>query len=259
MSDFLDKMIADLKEGAERSEGFMRGGRVGVEVARERRGREAKLANHPMLGPALGAGLGSGLAAAGHGPMLAGPAMAALSASAQGGSPIGAGAGSYLGGSLGGLAGSALGKALFGTVFNPEAGALVGGLAGNVLGSMGGAAIGSSTRDERSLGDKLKDKLGALEQHYTDGTKAAANHFGLKEAFLGALGSLAGGALLRGGLGAAAGRFGGSALGRAAGGVLNAAAKPGMAGHLASGAIDMAGSMAGGAIGNRLQGQGAQG
>lgn len=136
MSDFLDKMIADLKEGASRSEGFIRGGHVGVEVARERRGREEKLA----------------------------------------------------------------------TIAAP------------------------------------------VQRSYEEGAKAAADRF--KVAFLPLLGSLAGGALLRGGLGMAARRFGGNALGRAAQGTLNWAGKGGMRG----GALDMTGSMAGGALGSQLQG-----
>ena len=57
-------------------------------------------------------------------------------------------------------------------------------------------------------------------------------------------------ARLRGGLGMAAKRFGGNALGRGAQGALSWAGKGGMRG----GALDMAGSMAGGAMGNALQG-----
>ncbi len=44
MSDLMDRIIADLVEGARRSEGFIRGSRANVEVARENRGREEKLA-----------------------------------------------------------------------------------------------------------------------------------------------------------------------------------------------------------------------
>lgn len=49
MSDFLEKILADLVEGGRNSEGFMRGSRPTVIVARENRGREEKLASHALL------------------------------------------------------------------------------------------------------------------------------------------------------------------------------------------------------------------
>lgn len=44
MSDFFERFVADLTKGAAETEGFVRGGRVGVEVAREPQGHEQKLA-----------------------------------------------------------------------------------------------------------------------------------------------------------------------------------------------------------------------
>lgn len=146
MSDtFMDQFIADLVKGAERSEGFVRGGHVGVEVSRENRGREEKLASADAL----------------------------------------------------------------------------------------------------------------LASRYAEGAHAALERFGVKEAFLPLLGALAGGTLLRGGLGMAAkglaGRAGvGGMVGRGAQGALNWAGKSPMRGA----AMDMAGSMAGGAAGSMLQGGG---
>lgn len=250
MSDFLDKMIADLKEGAERSEGFMRGGRVGVEVARERRGREEKLAGFGgglggAIGP-LGAAVGAGLQDGDAG-SAAGGALGSLAGGVLG-APVGALGGALVGVPIGALVNLIRGKDVGdGATLGAAVGGTAGGLAGAPLGSIVGGHLGQNRfRDDD---DKPKTKKrAALEAHYADGAKAAADHF--KVAFLPMLGSLAGGALLRGGLGMAAKRFGGNALGRAAGGVMNWAGKSGLRGN----ALDMAGSMAGGAIGSQLQG-----
>lgn len=237
MPDLMDKIIADLVKGAQRSEGFMRGGQVGIEVAREPRGREEKLANHAGLGALAG-----GLAL----PGLGAPIGAALGADE--GQRGQAAIGSVLGGAGGALAGGGLGALLATLTGHPELARMAGG-AGAGLGGVGGMMYGASKGGHKdSLVEKARDKLSSLEQTYAAGAQAAADRF--KVAFLPLLGSLAGGALLRGGLGMAARRFGGNAIGRAAGGALNWAGKGGMRG----GALDMAGSMAGGALGQQLQG-----
>ena len=143
MSDLMDRIIADLVEGARRSEGFIRGGRASVEVARENRGRESKLANHTALGAGLGAGMFEHLGSR-MGIPLAGPAAAALSATTNGGSAFGAGTGSLLGGGMGGYAGAGLAELLH---MNPGTGSEI----GRVLGSGLGAAAGATRRDESKL------------------------------------------------------------------------------------------------------------
>lgn len=243
MPDIMDKIIADLIKGAERSEGFMRGGRVGIEVAREPRGREEKLANHAGLGALAG-----GLAL----PGLGAPIGAALGADEGQRGP--AAIGSVLGGAGGALAGGGIGALLATLTGHPELARMAGG-AGAGLGGVGGMMYGASKGGHKeSLGEKIQNKLSSLEETYADGAKAAADHF--KVAFLPLLGSLAGGALLRGGLGMAARGVGQAGMrgmiGRGAQGALNWAGKGGMRG----GALDMAGSMAGGAAGNMLQGGG---
>lgn len=262
MSDILDKMIADLKEGASRSEGFLRGGHVGVEVARERRGREEKLAMSPGVAGLLGSlagGLGGGAIGGAPGAalgLLAGPLAAA--AQSDEGNRAGGALGNFFGGIGGGLGGGALGAgagagigALAG---NPGLGAMIGG----GLGGLGGSMLGQHALANRwgeddvtKAKNKVKEKVSALEQSHAEGAKAAADHFGVKEALLPLIGSLAGGALLRGGLGMAARRFGGNAVGRAAQGALNFGAKGGWRGN----ALDMAGSTLGGMAGAQLQGQ----
>lgn len=245
MSDpFLDKFMAELIKGAEQAEGFVRGGRVGVEVKRDH-GHEEKLANHAGLG-ALGGGLLL--------PGIGAPVGAALGADeGQGGS---AALGSILGGAGGGLGGAGIGALLAALAGSkPGLGAAVGGAVGGLGGSVYGAHRGGH---KDTLTERIGDKLSALEQRYTEGAEAAVTHFGIKEAFLpllGMAGSLLGGTALRGGLGMAAkglaGKAGiGGAIGRGAQGALNWAGKGGMRG----GALDMAGSMAGGAAGNMLQG-----
>lgn len=239
MSDFMDRVIADLIEGAQRSEGFIRGSRAGVELQRENRGREEKLANHAGLGALAG-----GLAL----PGLGAPIGAALGADE--GQRGHAAIGSVLGGAGGALAGGALGGGLGTLSGNPEIAKLLA-MSGAGVGGVGGMMYGASRGGEApSIMDRIRDKLSALEQRYVDGMEEATTRFGVKEAFLPMLGALAGGSLLRGGLGMAAKRFGGNAIGRGAQGALNWAGKGGMRG----GALDMAGSMAGGAIGNQLQG-----
>jgi hypothetical protein len=152
VSDIMEKIIADLIKGAAESEGFMRGGKVNVEIGRDR-GHETKLAS---FGGALGGGL------------------------------LGGGAGA-LGGGLAGAGTSALlGKLLH---LNPETtqdmGAMLG-LGGAALGGLGGAAAGTSAgMNDPSMLQRLKG--GALEERYVSGVKAAAAAFHVKEAFIGAL------------------------------------------------------------------------
>jgi hypothetical protein len=94
-------------------------------------------------------------------------------------------------------------------------------------------------------------KQATLTDNYTLGVKAAATAFGVKEAFLGALlpmaGSMLGGGALRKGVGALAGGAGGKALGGMAGKIL-----PKMTGGMGGFATDAIGSMAGGALGQKL-------
>lgn len=259
MSDILDKMIADLKEGASRSEGFLRGGHVGVEVARERRGEEHKLANAGGLGAAL-----------------LGPVGAALGADS--GARMQAAGGSLLGGAGGALLGTGLGAGIGALAGNPLLGGALGGLGGGYLGNVIGGQMGGehdnplkklsmfTMSDPKTVAKNIvpgktpppPPKKGpppipaaALKKAFDQGATTAADHFGVKEALLPLIGSLAGGALLRGGLGMAARRFGGNAVGRAAQGALNFGAKGGWRGN----ALDMAGSTLGGMAGAQLQGQ----
>ncbi len=245
MSDpFLDKFMEDLIKGAQSTEGFVRGGHVGVEVQRENRGREEKLAG---LGGALGG--------------MVGPIGAAAVGGLQdqsGSSAFGSGAGSLIGAptgaAVGGLGGAGLG-AIIARIADkdPAEGAALGAALGIPVGALGGSMLGGHLGQNHMR----ESKQGALEQRYADGIKAAAAQFGIKEAFLPLLGALAGGTLLRGGLGMAAkglaGRAGvGGMIGRGAQGALNWAGK----GPMRGAALDMAGSMAGGAAGSMLQGGG---
>lgn len=108
-------------------------------------------------------------------------------------------------------------------------------------------------RENRGREEKLAshDGLSALAARYTDGVKAAAAAFGVKEAFLGALlpmaGSLLGGTAARAGVGALARGAGGSAVSGMASKML-----PKMTGGMGGMATDMLGSMAGGAVGQKL-------
>jgi hypothetical protein len=95
--------------------------------------------------------------------------------------------------------------------------------------------------------EKLASAGGPLEQRYTDGVKAACETLRIKEAFLPLIGSLLGGTALRAGAGALARGVGGKALGG-----LASKALPHMAGGIGGAATDMVGSMAGGALGQKL-------
>ena len=218
MSDLMDRIIADLVEGARRSEGFMRGSRANVEISRENRGREEKLAS---IGGALGGGL------------------------------LGGGAGALGGGLAGAGTGALLAKLLH---LDPSIGQELGGalgVGGAALGGLGGAAAGTAAgQDERKPSFLERMKGGSLETRYVDGVKAAAATFHIKEAFLPLLGSLVGGTALRAGAGALARGAGGKMLGGLAGKAL-----PHMAGGIGGAATDMVGSMAGGALGQKMMPQ----
>jgi hypothetical protein len=165
---------------------------------------------------------------AGLGFVLGGPVGAAIGAdkgqgwSAAGHSMLDAVGGGVGGAALGGLAGA--------FTHNPELAANAARLSFDA-GALAGGAYGASTHGERpGQMDRIRGKTSS---HYVTGAKHAAAKLQLKEAFLGSLiGSLAGGPLAKAGLGAMGKKVGGGLLG---------------------GAVDMAGSMAGGAIGNKLE------
>jgi hypothetical protein len=208
---FFDKFIDDLVKGAQLGEGFVRGSKPSVEISRGSRGREEKLAG---LGGSAAGLLGKGIGMAARHP------GAALG---LGGAALGA---------LGGAAGAEKGHHL--------EGALSGGLLG------GGAALGAgalgrhvgNTHPE-ALMHGLLPKAAALEDRYVAGVAAAAQTFGVKQAFLGAalplLGSM----------------FGGTAA-RAIGGKVAPKLMAGLGTGLKSHAFDAAGSMLGGSLGSKM-------
>lgn len=240
MSDvFMDRFVRDLVKGAENVEGFGRGSRVKVEIAGEAHRQEQKLANHAGLGALAGGILIPGLGA---------PIGAALGADE--GRRGQAAIGSVLGGLGGAVGGGLLGSRLGLLTGNPETANLLRTVGGGI-GGIGGMMYGASRGGEApSVIDEIRDKLSALEGSYREGAKEAVTRFGVKEAFLPMLGALAGGTLLRGGLGMLGKRFAGNTIGRGAQGALNWAGK----GPIRGAAMDMAGSMAGSAIGGALQG-----
>jgi len=138
----MEKIIADLIKGAAESEGFMRGGKVNVEIGRDR-GHETKIAAHTstLAGgiPGIGPGL-SGLNAAADSGSMGGGLLTGM------GSGLGQVAGGLGGGALGGLAGKGLG----GLAGNPELGALIGALLGGGGGMVGGGMLGAASG--RALG-----------------------------------------------------------------------------------------------------------
>lgn len=245
MSDFTDRFIADLIKGAESSEGFIPGSRVAVEVAREARGREEKLAADAST--YLG------------GIPVAGPGLAGLNASARDGSMssgfltgAGAGVGQYGGAALGSMLGNRLSKYLADRFdLNEEDAQLLGMGLGGLGGTIGGGMLGAA--GGRALGEPTKQ--GSLQDTYQEGVHAALEGFGVKEAFLGAIapavGSALGGTVAKAGLGALAGQARNRGLrgmaGRAAETVLSKTQK-----GMGAAAFDNAASMAGGALGQRL-------
>jgi len=240
VSDIMEQIIADLVKGASRNSRANGGPGVNVIVSRENRGHEEKLAGHSGIGAAFG-----------------GPIGAALGADK--GQELEAAKGSFMGGlkgmGVGGLAGGGIGAllaALSGGSVPASSGALLGGGVGAGLGgyagSIGGAAGAGDAPPHRGLMDRLKGA--SLEKAASDGSAAALKAFGIKEAFLPLVGSLLGGTALRAGAGALARGAGGGRLAGMAGKVL-----PKMTGGIGGAATDMVGSMAGGAIGQKLMPQ----
>lgn len=233
---FFDKFIADLVKGAAASEGFMRGSRVRVHVADGPSGREEKLANHAGLGAAAGSLLGYGAGmidprARGIGQIL--------------GAPLGAAIGADEGQKL-----QAAGSAALGEFGGALAGSATGAPFGNAIGAAIGAGLGGHYGGEdSSVMGRLKHKFSALKQRYDKGAADAANCLGLKHAFLGALGSIAGPMLARAGVGAAARGAMGSGAANLAGKIM-----PRIGGGMGGMAFDQAASMAGGAVGQKVQG-----
>lgn len=192
-----------------------------------------KLANHAALGAGVGGLLLPGLGA---------PIGAAIGADE--GQGLSAAGGTLLGGLGGGAAGSVAGGglgALLGLLANnPRAGATLGSAIGGGVGGVGGALYGAHRGGEGH---------GKLGQACEDGVRTAAARFGIKQAFIGPLlGSIAGPMLARAGVGALARGAGGRALGGMAGKVM-----PRIGGGMGGMAFDAATSMAGGALGDRLQ------
>lgn len=243
---FFDKFIADLVKGASSNTRANGGPGVNIVVDRENRGHEVKLANHGGLGGAGGALLGS---LGGVGSPSINAALGAAAGADEGQrvpAALGAGAGSFAGGALGAGTGAALSNLLH---VNPELAALLGQAGGNAIGGAVGGHLGGKQAALVTFG--LANRATSVEHRYVDGVKAAAAAFGIKEAFLPALlplaGSLLGGTALRAGAGALARGAGGKALGGMAGKIL-----PKMTGGIGGAATDMVGSMAGGAMGQKL-------
>jgi hypothetical protein len=238
---FFEKFIADLVKGAEASSGFVRGSKVNIEIQPDR-GREVKLAAAPsqLLEDLKYLGLVGGT----HAGMGAG--IGALTSAIRGdhhmgrdalvGAGLGAGVGT-LGGTFGrgGLdygmrdVGNALSHAAKSPIGGAALGAGVGGLTGAIKGDDPREIAGDAAR-----GAGLGAGFGAINQKlstaYNKGAKAAAETFGIKEAFLGALAGIGG-------------SIGGGMLARKALPKLT-----GFAGH----AAEMGGQMLGGHIGSQL-------
>lgn len=256
--DVLDAFIQDLTKGAAATEGFLRNGRMRVEVVRDNHGHETKVAaldettdvdairSHAagmatsqtanrgaLLGGAAGLLLRKNHGAAVGGALggaLGGAAMAPEGLRLRGalGGGLGAGVGTLGGGSLG----SYLGRR-------------VGGTPGAWLGRAGGALLGSSLGGY--IGVRQLTDLKDVPAYYSAGSDDAATMFMDKQAFLGVLGSLAGPALARAGAGALARGIGGQAAAGIAKKVV-----PHMAKGLGGIATEAVGSIAGGALGAKL-------
>lgn len=242
MSDsFFDKFIADLVKGAEANSRANGGPGVNILVDRENRGREEKLAGHSGIGAAVGGPVGAALGAD------KGQEMAAAKGSFMGGLK-GLGIGGLAGGGLGALLPLLAGE-------SPSLGAALGGAGlGGALGSYAGSIGGAAHAGDKPPGLLDRMKGGSLEACYIKGIKAAAATFGIKESMAGLLaaalpmaGSLLGGTAARAGVGALARGAGGSAISGMAGKML-----PKMTGGIGGAATDMLGSMAGGAVGQKL-------
>lgn len=236
-----DRFIEDIVKAAKESFAQSPRRRPGEELHVQVSGSGGhKLANHAALGAGLGGLLLPGIGA---------PIGAAMGADE--GQGLSAAGGTILGGLGGGAAGSIAGGgigALLGLLAkNPSLGAALGSGIGGGIGGVGGALYGAHRGGERTAS--------ALDEACVAGMKTAAARYGIKEAFIGPLlGSIAGPALARAGVGALARGAGGSALGGMAGRIL-----PRIGGGMGGMAFDAASSMAGSALGNKLQPQGPMG
>lgn len=243
MDSFMEKFIEDIVKGASTSFAGTRGRLPDERLFVQRSGsREEKIANHAGLGALAGGMMLPGVGA---------PIGAALGA--DDGQRAQAAIGSVLGGvggaGLGAVGGGGLGALLGALAHNPSLGAQIGAGAGAGLGGIGGMMYGAQKGGHK---ESLVDKLSEAR---IDGVKSAATRFGVKEAFLGPLlGSIAGPVMARAGVGALARGAGGGALGSLAGKIM-----PHIGGGMGGAAFDAATSMAGSAIGNRLQPQTAVG
>lgn len=201
-----------------------------------------KLANHA----ALGAGVGTLLL-----PGLGAPIGAAIGADKGQAVPAAAGTilGGMGGGALGALSGGGLGALIGALAGRPSTGAGLGSALGGAAGGIGGMLYGAQRGGHK---DSIVDKISAARN---EGVKAAAIRFNIKEAFIGPLlGSIAGPAMARAGVGALARGAGGNALSGMAGKVL-----PRIGGGMGGMAFDAASSMAGSALGDKLQPRGPMG
>lgn len=228
---FIEDLVKAAKESFARSPKRQPGEELHVQISG---GGGQKLANHAALGAGVGGLLVPGIGA---------PIGAAIGADP--GQGLSAAGGTILGGLGGGAAGSVAGGglgALLGLLaHNPRAGAAIGSAIGGGVGGIGGALYGANRGGERTAG--------VLDEACLAGAKTAAARFGVREAFIGPLlGSIAGPMMARAGVGALARGVGGKALGGMAGKVL-----PRIGGGIGGMAFDAATSMAGGALGDKLQ------
>lgn len=238
-----DQFIADIIKAAKESFAQTPRRQPGETLHIQISGSEGhKFANHAGLGALAGGLMLPGIGA---------PVGAAIGA--DGGQRGSAAIGSVLGGvggaGLGAAGGGGLGALLGALAHNPGLGAQIGAGMGAGVGGVGGMMYGAQKGGHK---DSIADKLSAARDQ---GTEAAAARFGIKTAFLGPLlGSVAGPAMARAGIGALARGAGGSALGGMASKVM-----PHIGGGMGGMAFDAASSMAGGALGNKLQPQGPMG
>lgn len=232
-----DRFIEDIVKAARESFAQSPRRQPGEELHVEIRGSGGhKLANHAGLGALAGGLMLPGIGA---------PIGAAIGADEgqRGTAAIGSVLGGVGGAGLGALGGGGLGALLGSLAHNPGLGAQIGAGMGAGVGGLGGMMYGAQRGGHR---DSIVDKLSAARD---EGVKAAAARFGVKKAFIGPLlGSIAGPALARAGVGALARGAGGSALGGMAGRIL-----PRIGGGMGGMAFDAASSMAGSALGDKLQ------
>ncbi len=236
---FVEDLIKAAKESFARSPRRQPGETLHVQISGS---TGHKLANHAGITAGLGSLAGLGGTGGGLG-ILTTPIGAAIGADAgnRWQAAGGALAGELAGSTLGGLAGGGLASLLH---MDPRMGRQIGELAGGA----GGAAFGAHQmgEDRRNMLQRAGDKLSAARDN---GARAAAARFGVKEAFIGPLlGSIAGPMMARAGVGALARGAGGAALGGMASKVM-----PHIGGGMGSMAFDAASSMAGGALGDKLQ------